>query len=81
MIAVFAHQAQAVKAGHDQILQDHRRLDAHRVGDGLVRVGAEVEIDVLFVRQAAAHGFADHGLIVHQQHHGGVFVGLEVVEL
>jgi hypothetical protein len=46
-----------------------------------VRVGAEVEIDIIFIRQAAAHGFADHGLIVYQQYHGGVFVGLEVVEL
>ncbi|MNG24414.1 hypothetical protein D3C84_1091360 [compost metagenome] len=81
MIAVFAHQAQAVETGHDQVLQDHRRLDPDRLRNRLMRVGAEVEVDVFFIRQPAAHRFADHGLIVHQQHHGGVFVGFEAVEL
>ncbi|MNU69886.1 hypothetical protein D3C71_592840 [compost metagenome] len=81
VIAVFAHQAQAIETGHDQILQDHRWLDAHRMGNGLVRVGAEMEVDVFFVRQPAPHRLADHRLIVDQQHHGGIFVSLEVVEL
>jgi len=30
---------------------------------------------------APAHGFADHRLIVHQQHHGGVLVGFDVIDL
>ena len=81
MIAVFAHQAQAIEAGHHQILQDHRRLDPHRLGDGLLRVGAEVEVDVFLIRQPTAHRFADHRLIIHQQHHGGVLVGFNVVDL
>jgi hypothetical protein len=51
------------------------------MGNGLVRVGAEVEVDIVFVRQPTSNCLADHGLIVHQQHHGGIFVSLEVVEL
>ena len=62
-------QVEAVEAGHDQILQDHRRLDLLRQAQGLLRVGAEVEVDVALCAQRPSHGLADHGLIVDQQHH------------
>ncbi|MNZ29740.1 hypothetical protein D3C78_469940 [compost metagenome] len=75
VVTVLAHQRQTIEAGHDQVLQDHRRLDPHRLGHRLVRVGTEVEVDVLFMSQTTAHRFTDHGLIVDQQDHCRVFIG------
>ncbi|MND72964.1 hypothetical protein D3C80_645260 [compost metagenome] len=75
VVAVLTHQGQPVQARHDQVLQDHRGLDAHGLGHRLVRVGAEVEVDVLFIGQATPHRLADHGLVVDQQHHRRVLVG------
>ena len=75
VVTVFAHQGQAVQARHDQVLKDDRGLDAHGLGHRLVRVGAEVEVDVVFIGQATPHRFADHGLVIDQQHHRRVFVG------
>ncbi len=46
-----------------------------------MRIGAEVEIDVFFMGQAASDRFADHGLVVDQQHHGGIFRQFDVVDL
>ncbi|MNI21495.1 hypothetical protein D3C73_750220 [compost metagenome] len=82
MAAVLAHQAQAIQTGHDQVLEDDSRFDADRLGNRLVGVGTKVEVDVVLARQPPAYGFADHGLIIHQQDHRGFFVArLEVVEL
>ena len=81
VVAVLAHQGQAVQARHHQVLEDHRGLDADRLGNGLVWIGAEAEVDVFLIRQPTPNRLADHGLVIDQQHHGGVFVGLEFVEL
>ncbi|MCY1187102.1 hypothetical protein D9M73_280410 [compost metagenome] len=75
MVAVFTHQGQAVETGHDQVLQDDRGFDQYGLGNRLVRVGTEVKVDVLFLGQAAAHRLADHGLVIDQQDHGGIFIG------
>ncbi|MNV72502.1 hypothetical protein D3C71_1655980 [compost metagenome] len=81
MIAILAHQRQAIQARHDQVLQDHGRLDPDGLGNGLVRIGTEMEVDVVFARQSTTHGLTDHGLVVDQQHHGGIFIGFKIVEL
>ncbi|MCY1454057.1 hypothetical protein D9M71_710930 [compost metagenome] len=81
VVAVFAHQGQAVQARHDQVLEDYRGLDLHRLGHRLVRVGTKVEVDVLFVSQATPHRFADHCLIVDQEDHRRIFIhGRKTVE-
>ncbi|MNM19625.1 hypothetical protein D3C81_299400 [compost metagenome] len=64
VIAVFAHQGQAIEPRHDQVLQDHRRLDSHGLFHSLMRVGAKVEINILFMRQTPSHCLTDHCLIV-----------------
>ncbi len=80
--AVFANQRQAVQARHDQVLQNHRRLDLHSLGNRLVRVGAKMEVDRLMAGQTAPYRFANHGLIIDQQHHCAVFIrGFDVVRL
>jgi hypothetical protein len=77
-----ANQRQPVQPRHHQILQDDRRLDQLGLMDGLMRIGAKMEIDVVLIGQPTPHGFADHGLIVDQQHHRGVLVGrLHVIQL
>lgn len=81
MVTVFAHQAQAVEAWHHQVLQNNCRFDANRMGDGLMRVGAEVEIDILFIRQPAPNRLADHCLVVDKQDHGGILIALVIAEL
>ena len=72
--AVFSHQGQAIHPGHHQVLEDHRGPDLDSLGDGLVRVGTEVEIDVLLFGQAAPHRLAYQRLIVDQQHHRGILI-------
>ena len=62
-------QREAVHAGHHQVLENHRGLDLVGDGEGLAGVGAVMEINVGLVGQGAADGFADHGLVVHQQDH------------
>ena len=75
VVAVLAHQGQTVQARHDQVLENDRRLDAHGLKHRLVRVGTEVEVDVVLIGQTTPHRFADHCLIVDQQHHRRVLVG------
>ena len=75
VVAVLAHQGQAVQARHDQVLKNDRGLDAHGLGHRLVRVGTKVEVDIVLIGQATPHRFADHGLIVNQQHHRRVLIG------
>ncbi|CAI8754609.1 hypothetical protein EMIT0196P_140128 [Pseudomonas chlororaphis] len=81
VVAVLAHQRQPVQARHYQVLQDHRRLDADRLGNGLVRVGTKVEVDVFFIRQPTPHSLTDHCLVIDQQHHRSIFIGFKIVEL
>ncbi|MNV72265.1 hypothetical protein D3C71_1653420 [compost metagenome] len=69
MAAVFPHQAQAVHARQDQILQDDRGPGLDRHAQGLVGIRAVVEVDVALRDQRAPDGFADHDLIVNEQHH------------
>ncbi len=62
-------QRQAVHAGHDQVLQDHRGLDLVGDREGLAGIGAVMKINVRLIGQRPADGFADHGLVIHEQHH------------
>ena len=66
---ILGEQFDTVDAGHDQVLQDHRRLDLLSHAQRLMWVGAEVEVDVALFAQRPPHGFTDHGLVVDQQHH------------
>ncbi len=59
-------QGQAVDIGHDQVLKNHRGLDPVCLFEGLGGVRLVVEDDVRLAGQHAAHGLADHGLVVDQ---------------
>ncbi|MCY1428467.1 hypothetical protein D9M71_443500 [compost metagenome] len=67
--AVLGQQAEAVDAGHHQVLEDDRRLDLQGHGDGLQWIGAEMEVDARHRDQRAAHRLTDHGLVIDQQDH------------
>ena len=69
-------QREAVHAGHYQVLENHRGLDLVGNGQGFTGVGAVVKIDVGLIGQRPADGFANHGLVVHQQHHHVVLAGM-----
>ena len=60
-------QGQAVDIGHDQVLKDHRGLEPVCLFEGLGGVAAVMEDDVGLAGEHAAHGLADHGLVVDQQ--------------
>ncbi|MDT4841582.1 hypothetical protein FQZ97_754420 [compost metagenome] len=68
MGAVLADQRQTIGAGHHQVLEDHRGADLDRQGNRVLRVGTVVEIDIRIVRQRSPDCFADHRLVVDQQH-------------
>jgi len=71
---VLAHEREPVHARHHEVLQDDGGLDVGRHREGLGGVRAIVEIDVRLVGQHAADGLAHHRLVIHQQHHHGIFV-------
>ena len=72
--AELANQSQAIDARHHQILENDRRLNLIGDGNGFAGVSAIMEIDIALVGQSAPDGFADHGLIVHQQNHDVVIL-------
>ena len=68
--SVFAkhlHEREAVDVGHHEVLEDQRRLNPFRLGDGLCGIFAIVEDDVLLTRDHPAHGFTDDRLIIDEQ--------------
>ena len=67
-------QCQPIDIGHDQILQNDRRM--HGVGrvDGAGGIGTEVENDVAFLGEHAPDGFPNDRLIVHEQDGDGTAV-------
>src|SRR5262249_37189828 len=69
--AVGADKVQAAGPRHDQVLEDDRWVGAQRRGHGLVRGGAEVELDVALDGQDPPDGLADDGLVVDQEHDPG----------
>ena len=68
--AVTLHQRQAARARHDQVLENHRRLDLDGDADRRGGIRAVVKVHRRFGREDAAHRFGDQRLVVHQQHHG-----------
>jgi len=61
------HQLQTVDVRHDQVLQDHCRLQLVGHRDRLGGILAKVEADVGLGRQHPADGFPDNGLVIDQQ--------------
>ncbi|CAI8693677.1 hypothetical protein EMIT0111MI5_11052 [Burkholderia sp. IT-111MI5] len=62
-----ANEIEAVDVRHHEILQDDRRLHVARDRHRPVRVGAHVQVDVVFAAQRAADHFADERLIVDEK--------------
>ncbi len=60
-------QIEAVDLRHHEILQDDGRLHVARDRHRPVRVGAHVQVDVMFAAQRAADYFADERLIVDEK--------------
>ena len=66
--AIITNQGKPVYLRHNQILQNHRRVNPVGRLYGLGRILTVVKIDIPLGRQHATDGLADDVLIVHKQH-------------